>query len=169
MSILAKSPAVDWNRWPYRMGCPVWTCKEWGNIVYPIGTSQSQSLHWYSQMFGTVEGSSTFYAVPSAETFEKWASESVDSFQFSFKFPQRITHEAELVDCEDVTREFLQRLKILRGVGRLGITFVQLGPRFSARSRNALATFLKRLPEVCSWAVEVRHSDWSSEPTPPEQ
>ncbi|MCY2975116.1 MAG: DUF72 domain-containing protein [Planctomycetota bacterium] len=163
MPISTNSNKVDWNRLPYRLGCPVWTCKEWGNVVYPSGTAQSQSLRWYSQMFGTVEGSSTFYAMPSTETFEKWASECVDTFQFSFKFPQRITHEAELVDCDGVTREFLQRLKILYEVGRLGITFVQLGPRFSARSRNALATFLKRLPQVCKWAVEVRHGDWFDE------
>jgi len=114
-------------------------------------------------MFGTVEGSSTFYAMPTAATFEKWALESIDSFQFSFKFPQRITHEAELVDCEEVTREFLDRLSILHRLGRLGITFVQLGPRFSSRSRNALASFLQRLPQEGAWAVEVRHQDWFDE------
>lgn len=157
------SSELNWNRWPYRIGCPVWTSKDWAGVVYPTAKDSKESLHWYSRQFSTVEGSSTFYAMPGMETFQKWAGQTPEGFQFCFKFPRSISHDAQLVDCEHLLDEFLKRLDLLRNAGRLGSTFLQLGPQFSFRYWSRLEAFLKKLPVDWPWAVEMRHADWFDE------
>lgn len=151
---------AGWLDWPYRLGCPVWACKHWAGRVYPEGTATKRYLDWYSRMFNTVEGNSTFYALPSIEQFQRWADESAPGFQFCFKFPQAISHQQQLENCEQELGQFLDRLKVLADKDRLGPTFLQLGPGFSGRQFDSLARFVKRLPVGWPWAVEVRHQDW---------
>lgn len=83
-------------RLPLMLGCPVWGCADWGGQVYPLKTPRSQWLHWYSRTFNTVEGNSTFYALPSVETTRRWASETANGFRFMLKFPRVISHDSEL-------------------------------------------------------------------------
>lgn len=154
---------ADWANWPYRIGCPVWGCRHWGSVVYPEGAAASDGLGWYSRMFPTVEGNSTFYSVPPVETFEKWAEQSANGFRFCFKFPQTISHEKELAGCELLLKEWLSRLDILAKRDRLGPTFLQLGPSFSFAQFPQLAYFLEQLPKEMPWAVELRHRDWFDE------
>ena len=149
-----------WDRWLYRIGCPVWGCRHWSTQVYPNGTKADDYLNWYSHAFPTVEGNSTFYAVPPKSTFEKWRDTSALTFQFSFKFPRRISHELRLTRCETELAEWLDRLTVLHGAGRLGPTFLQLAPSFSFAYFPQLESFLKQLPRDWPWAVEVRHQDW---------
>jgi uncharacterized protein YecE (DUF72 family) len=153
----------QWDRWLYRIGCPVWGCRTWHDQVYPNGTQSDAFLAWYSSMFPTVEGNSTFYAVPPQETFKKWRDSSCESFQFSFKFPRRISHDLKLSHCDDELKQWLERLEILRDGGRLGPTFLQLSPSFSFRYLAQLSSFLRKLPRDWPWAVEVRHLDWFDE------
>ncbi|MEM6978724.1 MAG: DUF72 domain-containing protein [Planctomycetota bacterium] len=146
--------------WPLSIGAPVWACPAWSGLVYPAGTKRKDFLRWYSRMFNIVEGNSTFYGVPNQETFAEWASVSVEGFEFSFKFPRLISHEAMLTDCDREVREFLDRLRVLRDAGRLGPTFLQLGPQFGPQRFRTLARFIRRLPVDMPWAVEVRHPGW---------
>jgi uncharacterized protein YecE (DUF72 family) len=150
----------DWDSWSYRIGCPVWGCKEWNDIVYPQGVSSDHILAWYSRMFPTVEGNSTFYAVPPVSTFEKWCDQSAEGFKFCFKFPQRISHDLKLIRCDSELKNWLDCLSILHREDRLGPTFLQLPPSFSFKYFGALELFLSKLPMDWPWAVEVRHLDW---------
>jgi len=149
-----------WDIWSYRIGCPVWGCRNWGEIIYPNGTPSEDYLQWYSRLFPTVEGNSTFYAVPPKSTFEKWRDASADTFQFSFKFPRKISHELKLTRCDDELKQWLDCLSVLYESGRLGPTFLQLAPSFSFAHCSQLELFLKQLPREWPWAVEVRHQDW---------
>lgn len=149
-----------WDRWSYRIGCPVWGCRQWSGQVYPSGTQTDDYLKWYSHSFPTVEGNSTFYAVPPKSTFQKWRDSSAETFQFSFKFPRKISHELRLTRCDVELNEWLDRLSVLHEANRLGPTFLQLAPSFSFRYFPQLETFLKKLPTDWPWAVEVRHQDW---------
>lgn len=153
----------QWDKWLYRIGCPVWGCRTWGDEIYPAGTPSSEYLAWYSSMFPTVEGNSTFYAVPSSDTFQKWQDTSSATFKFSFKFPRRISHDLKLSHCDAELQQWLERLSILHDGGRLGPTFLQLAPSFSFRYFPQLESFLKKLPSEWPWAVEVRHLDWFDE------
>jgi len=154
---------TTWTSWPYRIGCPVWACKQWGDCVYPQGTPSESILAWYSRMFPTVEGNSTFYSVPPRETFLRWCNASADGFRFCFKFPRDISHDRRLEGCEQHLSEWLSRLEILAERERLGTTFLQLAPSFSSRHFEQLAQFLNQLPSNWSWSVEVRHPDWFDE------
>ena len=158
IQIPAHNP--QWDRWSYRIGCPVWGCRDWSNQIYPNGTKADDYLSWYSHCFPTVEGNSTFYAVPQKSTFEKWRDSSAETFQFSFKFPRRISHELRLLRCATEIADWLDKLTVLYEAGRLGPTFLQLAPSFSFAHFPQLKSFLKQLPSDWLWAVEVRHPDW---------
>ncbi|MFO0941859.1 MAG: DUF72 domain-containing protein [Pirellulales bacterium] len=158
--VMVQSERTKCTEWPYRLGCPVWACKHWAGRVYPEGTSTKRYLDWYSKMFNTVEGNSTFYALPPIEQFKRWVEESASSFQFCFKFPQVISHERQLQNCERELDQFFERLNILANKEKLGPTFLQLGPSFSGRQLDQLTKFVEQLPRQWPWAVELRHQDW---------
>lgn len=142
------------------LGAPVWACDQWGGLVYPNRTPRKDWLTWYSKAFNTVEGNSTFYALPDAATFQKWVDQTLDGFRFCFKFPRLISHDQQLSHCDEPLREFLGRLEILAKGERLGPTFLQLGPAFGPEGYERLERFLRSLPAEFSWAVELRHHDW---------
>jgi uncharacterized protein YecE (DUF72 family) len=142
------------------LGCPVWNCDQWADVVYPIKTPRREWLRWYSKAFNTVEGNSTFYGLPSHETVQRWCEETLDGFQFCFKFPRSISHEGALVGVQKETRDFLAVLDILARGNRLGPTFLQLGPEFGPDRLPLLENYLDQLPKEHAWAVEVRHAGW---------
>ncbi len=58
------------------IGCAVWAYKGWVGELYPQGTRTADFLHLYSRRFTTVEGNTTFYAVPNQETVTRWGAEN---------------------------------------------------------------------------------------------
>lgn len=142
-----------------RLGCPVWAVAAWvGNFF----TSRDRNtwLGEYSSVFGTVEGNSTFYALPDPETVQRWSRQAQHGFRFAFKVPGAITHEAKLEGCETVTRLWLKTLRILHDADVLGPTLLQLPPDFDASRDRQLRSWLDRWPDDFPLAVEVRHADW---------
>ncbi len=144
---------------PYYLGCPVWVCDDWVGSVY-AGKSRDRWLGDYTRAFNAVEGNSTFYALPTADTIKRWADEADDGFRFVLKFPKTITHEKQLLSAEYEADAFLQLLAILRDADRLGPAMLQLPPFFSGRQLPHLESFLKRLPRDFPFACEVRHADF---------
>ena len=145
---------------PIYLGCPVWGCGDWGGQVYPEKTPRSAWLSWYSRTFNTVEGNSTFYALPSLEATQRWADRSAKGFRFVLKFPRLISHELELVCADEATASFLRCIEPLAKADKLGPTFLQLSPRFGPDRFHILERFLRRLPREYQWAVELRHVGW---------
>ena len=148
----------------FYLGCPIWSCPHWRGTVYNARATQKRWLADYSNTFNTVEGNSTFYGIPSADTFRRWGDETCDGFKFALKFPRVISHEHQLVGAERETDLFLEGLGILQDAHKLGPTFLQLSPTFSPRNFKRLETFLKSLPIQFPYAVEVRHHDFFKEP-----
>ncbi len=148
----------------YRIGCPVWNCDAWKGSIYSASAPKNQWLGSYTQVFNTVEGNSTFYGIPSPNIFQRWADQASDGFEFALKFPRVISHEKELQHAEVETELFLNGLKILNDAGRLGTSFLQLGPRFDGRNLGPLQRYLESLPREFPWAVEVRHLSWFEPP-----
>lgn len=147
----------------FYIGCPVWACEHWRGSLYTAKAARSQWLEQYSSVFPTVEVNSTFYALPSHETVQKWCELTQPGFEFCFKFPKAITHDLQLQNCEGHRNAFLQILEIAAKADRLGPAFLQLPPRFSARLFFALEKFLTNWPTDFPVAVEVRHLDWFDE------
>lgn len=145
---------------PYYLGCPVWTCPHWCGTVYGSNSKKPQWLREYTLTFNTVEGNSTFYALPKLDVARRWAEEAAEGFRFAFKFPQNISHVPRLqYDARDLAA-FLQFLEVFAARGVLGDTFLQLPPHFSYRDFDALRRLLDGLPSQWNFAVESRHADW---------
>ena len=144
------------------VGCPVWSFKGWVGNFYPKGTKSAEFLYQYARRLTNIEGNTTFYAVPSQQTLEKWVDDTPDTFRFCPKIPKKISHEGRLTDNIDKALGFVD---IMRGLGtRLGPMFLQLPPRFSPSLLADLQAFFSLWPSDVRLAVEVRHLDWFDSP-----
>jgi uncharacterized protein YecE (DUF72 family) len=139
----------------FYLGCPIWSHKEWVGTLFPARTPQSDFLRIYSHKLSTVEGNTTFYAVPNAETIARWRAETPPEFRFCPKLPRDISHSPALEATRVHTMAFIARM---RGLGeRLGPMFLQLPPTFGPAQLQQLATWLTFWPTDLRLAVEVRH------------
>jgi uncharacterized protein YecE (DUF72 family) len=144
------------------LGCPVWSFKGWVGNFYPKGTKPGEFLREYAKRVTTIEGNTTFYAVPSQQTIENWVAEMPDGFHFCPKIPKAISHEGSLTDNLDRALGFVDIM--LQFGDRLGPMFLQLPPRYSPSLLADLQAFLSRWPRDVRLAVEVRHLDWFESP-----
>ncbi|VEP17628.1 conserved hypothetical protein [Hyella patelloides LEGE 07179] len=143
------------------LGCAVWSYKGWVGNFYPAKTKSGDFLNLYSQQFNTVEGNTTFYAVPQPNTVTKWANETTKEFKFCPKFPKTITHKGLL---QPKIAQGLSFLKIMSGLeDKLGVVFAQLPPSYSPQYIKDLREFLIAFKKH-DIAVEVRHPDWFVSP-----
>jgi uncharacterized protein YecE (DUF72 family) len=140
------------------LGCPVWSYKGWVGSFYPEGTKSSAYLREYSRRLNTVEGNTTFYAVPSADTIARWVEETPESFRFCLKLPRSISHAGRLQPHIQDSLDFITAVSELGD--RLGPMFLQLPPRYPPSLLSDLRAFLQAWPAGVKLAVEVRHLDW---------
>jgi uncharacterized protein YecE (DUF72 family) len=145
---------------PVRIGCPVWACDQWPDIVYPKRTPRDQWLRWYSQMFNTVEGNCVFWSIPTSDTTARWAKQAAEGFEFCVKVPRIISHDQMLLDCSSPLAAFFEAMRPLADAKRLGPSFLQLPPPFGSAQFDRLIAFLDRWPTSMPLAVEVRHRDF---------
>ena len=152
------------------IGCQGWNYADWTTkadgetIFYPRGTKSGEMLEVYAKVYGTIEVDSTFYAIPAGSALENWYRKTPDSFTFSLKLPQEITHEHHLQSTAfEVLDEFCERITLLKE--KLGVVLVQLPPQFEADKNNAqsLRDFLGRLPKEIRFAVEFRNREWMND------
>jgi len=144
------------------LGCPIWSFKGWVGNFYPEGTRPADYLREYAKRVTTIEGNTTFYAVPAQKTLEQWVAETPETFRFCPKVPKAISHQGKLTDNIDSARGFVD---VMRRLGsRLGPMFLQLPPRFSPRLFSDLQAFLSAWAGDVRLAVEVRHLDWFDPP-----
>jgi uncharacterized protein YecE (DUF72 family) len=140
------------------LGTSGWSYADWEGTLYPVGIPPGSRLAEYVKHFATVEIDSTFYGTPKRSTVERWREVAPQGFLFAAKFPQHITHEKNLVGCEDAARVFVRAMSILDD--RLGPLLLQLPPSFTVRGMEVLDAFLRELPGGPSYVVEVRHRSW---------
>ncbi|MGZ9164451.1 MAG: DUF72 domain-containing protein [Anaerolineales bacterium] len=144
------------------VGCPIWSFKGWVGNFYPQGTQPADFLYEYARRLTTVEGNTTFYAVPAQKTVEAWAESLPETFRFCPKIPKAISHEGKLMENIERAREFI---RVMSPLGtRLGPMFLQLPPRYSPKLLSDLQAFLAAWPRDVRLAVEVRHRDWFESP-----
>src|SRR5688572_8080455 len=144
------------------LGCPVWSFKGWVGNFYPKGTKSTQFLSEYAKRLNTIEGNTTFYAIPAIKTIANWIEQTPETFKFCAKIPKAISHNGKLVDYIDRVIEFTNVMKPL--ASRLGPMFLQLPPSYSPKLIDDLAKFLESFPKEIRLGVEVRHLDWFDEP-----
>ncbi|MGH1463480.1 MAG: DUF72 domain-containing protein [Neptuniibacter sp.] len=139
------------------IGLTQWQHSDWQDGPL-LRSSSVHPLHAYARYFSSVEGNTTFYGLPKPETVQLWNRETPENFRFCFKFPQEITHRNQLLNCQNSTVEFLERLTPIHS--KLGQLCIQLPASFSSHELSILQQFLNILPDDFSYGVEVRHLDF---------
>jgi uncharacterized protein YecE (DUF72 family) len=138
-----------------RVGCPMWAHQPWQGRFLPEGLGRGEQLAAYATWCTAVEGNTTFYGEPSADTVRAWADETPPDFRFVFKLPRTITHERRLRRAEREVASFVSRVAPLGD--RAETLSIQLPGSFGPGDLSVLAAFLTGLPDTHRWAVEVRH------------
>ncbi len=139
----------------FYIGGPVWGSKAWVGTFFPKQTPARAFLRLYSRRLLTVEGNTTFYALPSEDVVARWRQETPASFRFCPKVSRDISHAPRLDHTRAETLLFTERM---RGLGdRLGPMFLQLPPSFAPAHLPRLQAFLDFWPGDLRLAVEVRH------------
>lgn len=140
----------------------MWAHRPWVGRHLPSTTPQGRELEAYARCVNAVEGNTTFYALPSVDTVERWASQVGESFRFVFKLPRVITHDRRLRDVDALVASFVELVAPL-GLSIGGLTF-QLPASFGPGELDAIDRVLARAPAAVRWSVEVRHPDFFDDP-----
>ena len=130
----------------------------WKGKFYPNKTAPKDYLAYYSSQFSTVEVDSTFYRIPTGQTVVNWKKQVPEGFVFSFKFPQLITHVKMLKDSQYETDIFLERVSLLGE--KVGGLLLQFPPNFGVEHMPELENYLRNLPKLHRYVVEVRNKSW---------
>ena len=136
----------------------MWQHPWWPANWFQRSESRHQQLHFYSRHLNSVEGNTTFYSLPHADAVQRWNAATNDEFSFSFKFNQAISHEKRLLNCEKNVAQQLDLLTPLKQ--KLGMMMLQLPASFGPEGLSLLADFLRALPAITNYSVEVRHPEF---------
>jgi uncharacterized protein YecE (DUF72 family) len=133
---------------------------EWKGSFYPADLAAAKMLPFYAARFPTVEINYTFYRMPSEKILAGWTQQVPPEFRFTLKAPRRITHDAKLVGCKDLSDTFCRVAGTLGP--QLGALLFQLPPSLK-KDVPRLEAFLEELPPKAPGAFEFRHPSWFDE------
>ena len=140
-------------------GASGYSFKEWKGTFYPTDLKTEEMLAWYSARLPTVEINNTFYRMPKTSVLEHWAGATPESFRFSIKASQRITHMARL-KTETATEPLGYLYRNVAALGpKRGPVLFQLPPNLK-KDLPRLTSFLGLLPADHNAAFEFRNDTW---------
>jgi uncharacterized protein YecE (DUF72 family) len=131
--------------------------KEWKGVFYPEGTKDREMLPAYASRLRSVEINYTFRRQASEKTLTNWREATPETFRFTLKANQRITHWMRLEHADEAVREFLDRSRLLGD--RLGPILFQCPPNLEF-DRSRIEAFVGYLPPGVKAAMEFRHPSW---------
>ena len=140
-----------------RIGTSGYNYPAWKGTFYPEKLPARKMLPYYAERLETVEINYTFYRLPTERLLAGWSEVTPPGFAFTLKAPRRITHEARLRRCEELTRAFADAAASLGP--KLGALLFQLPPNFR-KDLPVLDGFLGMLPPGTRGAFEFRHASW---------
>lgn len=141
--------------------------KEWGKVFYPEDIPQRKHLEYLSSQLPTVEINSSFYRLPTKETFARWANQTSADFRFAIKGSRYISHRKRLKDVSENVTNLMDRLEGMDG--KVGAILWQLPESFKF-NLDRLENFLLDLHKdersrSHRHAIELRHPTWFNEDT----
>src|SRR3954469_17654858 len=145
-------------------GTSGWAYKAWKPDFYPEDLPQKKFLRYYASQLGAVEVNFTFRNRLSEKTTASWLADTPETFRFTLKANQGITHFKRLKDAQESVRRFLDSIAAMHTSGRLGAVLLQLPPNLKADTER-LSTFLSEWPRELRSAWEFRHESWFTEET----
>ncbi|MBU1311961.1 MAG: DUF72 domain-containing protein [Gammaproteobacteria bacterium] len=136
------------------LGCPLWANASWKQSVFTAQCAAADFLPQYSRVFNSVEGNTTFYADPSADTLQRWYNDTAADFRFILKVPQRISHQFN----SDGLTQLQQWLSSLAPLAqKLALVHLQLSARTGPEQLPQLGQLVELISQHYRCAVEVRH------------
>ncbi len=142
---------------PVLIGTSGWQYKDWRDRFYPKGVAQTRWLEFFAERFQTVEVNNSFYHLPKAETFAKWAKRTPGDFIVGVKASRYLTHIKRLKEPEEPVGRLMERARLLGG--KLGPVLLQLPPNLQI-DLPALARTLDLFGADVLLTVEPRHVSW---------
>jgi len=142
------------------VGTSGYSYKEWKGNFYPEDLPAKEMLSYYSRRLPAVEINNTFYRLPQPSMIENWKEQVPESFRFSIKATQRITHIKRLKNCAEETKYLMETAALLGE--KLGVVLFQLPPN-SKKDAERLRDFLASLPANTRAAFEFRHESWAED------
>jgi uncharacterized protein YecE (DUF72 family) len=131
--------------------------------TFPPGYRLKSRLHYYSTLFNTIEVNSCFYKTPLRSTYEKWANDVPEDFQFTLKLSRDITHAKDLSGDLACMDNFLQAAA---GTGsKKGCLLIQFPGKITLEHFSQVEQILTELrahdPNQ-QWrkAIEFRNESW---------
>ena len=144
----------------FYIGTAGWDYHDWVGPFYPPKFEKYRYLPYYTNYFDIVEVNSSFYSLPTPEITEGWNSRVTDSFRFTLKVWQDITHKIENPQIEVDIDNFVGNIKPLRD--KISLLILQFPPWFkrSEKHENHLKFILNTFPKGYKLAVELRDNSW---------
>ena len=145
------------------VGTSGWVYKHWADFYGRVPARRR--LEHISRAFPTVEINASFYALPSAETFARWAGQTPPGFVFAVKLSRYLSHVLRLERPEEPVRRMLERCI---GLGdRMGPLLLQLPLLFVIYTviQNGLTSYDPR-PMLTVAGVQLVPLDCPSVPPP---
>lgn len=140
-----------------RIGTSGWEYGHWRGRFYPDDLPRDRWLEFYCARFDTVELNASFYRLPDAASFERWARRAPANFVFAVKASRYLTHVRRLRDPEEPLDRLWSRARRLGP--HLGPVLYQLPPRWLPDIER-LRTFLRAVPSDRDQALEIRDPRW---------
>lgn len=141
-------------------GTSGYSYSEWKGFFYPEDLPSMEFLRYYATKLPTVEINNTFYRLPNTSILENWANQVSETFRFSLKASQKITHFKRLKEADEETTYFIKTSRFLKD--RLGVILFQMPPYFK-KDLPRLQGFLELIPKDIRAAFEFRHESWFEE------
>ncbi|MGE7023673.1 DUF72 domain-containing protein [Solibacillus cecembensis] len=142
----------------------------WGDHpeVYSEVTAARDKLFDYSGHFPIVEVDTSFYAIPSNATIEKWCKDTPENFRFVVKAYQGMTgHLRDELPYEtknDMFNAFRECAQVFQKHGKLAMLLVQFPPWFDCQGKNVqYIRYVKKQLASFPVAIEFRNQSWYRE------
>ena len=136
-----------------RTGASGFSFPSWRPGFYPPGTKPADFLAHYARHLETVEINNSFYRLPAASVFEKWAATVPDGFRFSVKAQRAVTVFGRVDFLPDLNAR-------VRSLGdRLGPLLVRLADK-RERDDAFLASILDAIDDDLDVALDLRDPSW---------
>ena len=136
-----------------RTGASGFSFASWRPGFYPPGTKPDGFLGHYARHLETVEINNSFYRLPAASVFEKWAAPVPDGFRFAVKAPRAVT----VIGRVDFVPDLNARVRSLGD--RLGPLLVRLADK-KERDDAFVAALLDAIDDDLDVALDLRHPSW---------
>ncbi len=143
---------------PYRLGLPAWGFAGWRDRYFADVPSRLAS---YARVFNAVEGNTTFYRIPDADTVARWRDAvNGQDFAFSFKLPREVTHD-QRPDLAALDR-FLDAIAPLGD--HVGPLLVQFPASVDAAKLGRFDPVFDSVGARHRFVIEVRHRRFFTDP-----